>query len=226
MKYTKFGITIVRLKEEDIELVRQWRNSPQIVERYEYREYITPEMQKAWFRSVSNLNNLYFVIIYHGEKIGVINVKNIDWKNRNLESGIFIPDEKYWSTFVPSIASIILTDLFFRIFPWDHYHAHILKTNHRAIQYNKSLGYELCEGQEHMENQLYILRKETFQKKSRKLLKALSVISGGDTRAVYQLEPEDLGTELETFVNTGLRDYPLITKIEENEQGRFYYFSE
>lgn len=226
MKYTKFGVTIIRLREEDIELVRQWRNSPQVTERMEYREYITPEMQKTWFTSVSNLNNFYFVIQYQGEKIGVINVKDIDWNIRHLEAGIFIPDEKYWGTFVPSIVSIMLTQMFFRIFGWDHYYAHILKNNHRAIQYNKSLGYELCEGQEEKENQLYILNKETFEAKSKKLIKALTVMSGGDTSAVYQLEPEDLGTELERFVEDNLPNIPWVTKIEENELGRFYYLSE
>jgi len=226
MKYTKFGVTIERLKEEDIELVRQWRNSPQVVERMEYREYITPEMQKEWFRSISNLNNFYFVINYQGDKIGVINVKDIDWKSRKLESGIFIPDEKYWGTFVPSIVSIMLTQMFFRIFGWDHYYAHIMKTNQRAIQYNRSLGYELCEGQEEKENQLYILKKETFETRSIKLLKALAVMSGGDTSAVYHLEPEDLGTELEYFVEDNLPNIPWITKIEENEQGRLYHLSE
>ncbi|NQV03448.1 MAG: GNAT family N-acetyltransferase [Bacteroidia bacterium] len=225
MKYTQFDITIVHLKEEDIELVRQWRNSPQIAERMEFREYITPEMQKVWFKSISNLNNLYFVIIYHEEKIGVINVKNVDWKNRQLESGIFIPDEKFWGTFVPSIVSIMLTQMFFRIFGWDHYYAHIMKTNERAIKYNKSLGYELCEGEEENENQLYILKRENFEKRSEKLVKALTVIAEGDTSAVLQLEPEDLGTELEQFVEDNLPNIPGVTKIEENEQGRFYYLS-
>lgn len=226
MKYTKFGVTIERLKEQDIELVRQWRNSPQVAERMEYREFITPEMQKEWFKSISNLNNFYFVIIYQGEKIGVINVKEIDWKSRKLESGIFIPDEKYWGTFVPSIVSIMLTQMFFRIFGWDHYYAHILRDNHRAIQYNRSLGYELCEGQEEVENQLYVLKKEVFEAKSKKLVKALTVISGGDTSAIYQLDPEDLGTELEWFVEENLPNIPWVTRIEENEQGRFYYLSE
>ena len=226
MRFTKFGITIVRLKEEDIELVRQWRNSPQIVERYEYRDYITPEMQKEWFKSISNLNNLYFVIIYKGEKIGVINNKDIDWKARKLESGIFIPDEKWWNTFVPSIVSIMLTEMFFQIFGWDHFYAHILKTNTHAIQYNKSLGYELCESQDDVENQLYILRKDKFKEKSKKLIKAVKVIAGGDTSAVVQLEPEELGTELEQFVEENLSTLPGFTKIEENEKGRFYYLSE
>ncbi|MFH1297319.1 MAG: GNAT family N-acetyltransferase [Bacteroidota bacterium] len=226
MKYTKFGITIVRLKEKDIELVRQWRNSPQIVERYAYREYITPEMQKKWFKSISNLNNFYFMIIYQGKKIGVVNVKEIDWQNRHMESGIFVPDEKYWNTFVPSIVSIMLTQLFFRIFGWDHYHAHILKTNTKAIRYNKSLGYELCEGQEENENQLYIIRREMFEKRSKKLVQALSVMTDGDTSAVCQLEPEELGTELEHFIEDNLPNIPWITKIEENSEGRFYYLSE
>jgi RimJ/RimL family protein N-acetyltransferase len=226
MKYTQFGVTIIRLKEEDIELVRQWRNSPQIVERMEYREYISQEMQSAWFKSISNLKNLYFVIVYQGDKIGLINVKDIDWESRHLESGIFIPDEKFWGTFVPSIVSIMLTQMFFRIFGWDHFYAHILKDNFRAIQYNKSLGYELCEGQEEKENQLYILKKQTFEAKSKKLVKALTVMSGGDTSAIYQLEPEDLGTELEQFVEDNLPNIPWVTRIEENAQGRFYYLSE
>lgn len=225
MKYTQFGITIVRLKEEDIELVRQWRNSPQVAERMEYREYITPEMQKAWFRSISNMNNIYLVIVYQGEKIGVINVKDIDWQSRKLESGIFIPDEKYWGTFVPSIVSIMLTQMFFRIFGWDHYYAHILRTNERAIQYNKSLGYELCEGEEENENQLYILKRENFERRAQKLVKALTVISGGDTSAIFQLEPEDLGTELEQFVENNLPNISWLTRVEENEQGRFYFLS-
>jgi hypothetical protein len=72
---------------------------------------------------------------------------------------------------------------------------------------------------------LYIIRKDNFRKKSRKLMKALEILSEGDTSAVYQLEPEDLGTELETFVTANLPNIPWVTRIEENEQGRFYYLN-
>jgi RimJ/RimL family protein N-acetyltransferase len=225
MKYTQFGITIERLKEIDIERLRQWRNAPHIVERHEYREFITPKMQKQWFASISNLNNLYFIIIWEGEKIGVINVKNINWETRHLESGIFIPDQRYWNTFVPSVVSVMMTDLFFRVFGWDFCYAHILKTNLQAISYNKSLGYELCDGQETVENQLYILRKENFRKKSEKLIKALAIIANEDTSAVLHLEPEDLGTELEQLVKDNIPGYPGSVRIEENENGRYYYTS-
>ncbi|MDZ7743378.1 MAG: hypothetical protein U5Q03_16975 [Bacteroidota bacterium] len=46
MKLFKYGISLNRLKEDDIELVRKWRNSRKINQFMEYREEITPEMQK------------------------------------------------------------------------------------------------------------------------------------------------------------------------------------
>jgi len=226
MRYTQFGVTIERLKEADIELVRQWRNEPHIVERHEFRDYITPEMQLNWFATVNNLNNFYFIIIYKDEKIGVINVKDINWQTRKLESGIFIPEQRFWNTFVPAVVSVMMTDLFFRVFGWDYFYAHILKSNHQAIQYNKSLGYELCDNQEEVENQLYILRREQFVKKAAKLIKALSVMTGGDSTAIFHLEPEDLGTDIERFSEDNMPESPRVVRIEENDQGRFYYLAD
>ena len=41
MKFFKYGITLERLREEDIELVRQWRNSDQVRMNMKYQEIIT-----------------------------------------------------------------------------------------------------------------------------------------------------------------------------------------
>ena len=84
-----------RLTREDIELVRNWRNSELISQYMEYKEYITPEMQLKWFRSIDNFFNLYFIIEYKGQKIGVINGKDIDWEERSMETGVFIGEKKY-----------------------------------------------------------------------------------------------------------------------------------
>ena len=101
MKLSKYGITLARLREEDTELVRQWRNSPQITQFMEYREYITPEMQQDWFKSIDNFDNFYFVIEYEGKKIGLINSSKIEWDTVSSEGGIFLWDEQYYETFVP-----------------------------------------------------------------------------------------------------------------------------
>src|ERR1017187_6809502 len=110
MLIRKYGITLKRLKEEDIELVREMRNSAAIRSTMAYREQITPEMQKKWFESINNKFNGYFMIIHEGTKIGLINGKNIDFEKRTCEGGIFLWDENYKDTIIPALASIIMND--------------------------------------------------------------------------------------------------------------------
>ena len=94
MKLQKYGITLERLTESDIELVRKYRNSAEIKNFMQFRKRITRSMQKKWFESIDNYLNYYFIIIYDGKKIGLINIKNIDWvKNTDVsESGLFLWD--------------------------------------------------------------------------------------------------------------------------------------
>ena len=172
----KFNITFRRLEEEDIELVRKWRNSPSISQFMEYREHITEEMQRQWFKSINNNNNLYFIIEYKDKKIGLINGKNIDWEKNTMETGIFFWDKDIYNTPVPILAILILAELGIIIGGLTAY-ARILKTNTRAIKYNKLIGFELCDGQEDVENQLYILPGGNFERKAKKLLMIHRMIS-------------------------------------------------
>lgn len=193
MKINKYGITLNRLKEDDLELVRQARNA---VSKYmEYREYITPEMQKEWFESIDNIDNFYYIIEYNDEKVGLINTKEIERQPDNTfeksDSGIFMFDEKYFSSFIPVLASIILLEINFHIIKNKVVYAHMMRDNKNAFQYNKSLGFELCEGQENIENQKYILTKENFEKKSKQIVKAASRISQGDDQLNVFVEKED-----------------------------------
>jgi len=104
----KYGITLRRLKEEDIELVRQMRNLVAIRNKMFFQETITPEMQIKWFNSINNKNNGYFIIEVEGKKIGLIHGKNLDFEKRTCEGGIFIWDENHIGGFGPSLASVIM----------------------------------------------------------------------------------------------------------------------
>lgn len=77
-------IVLSRLEEKDIELIRTWRNSPE-VSSYMYDEsYISEEQQKAWFAKVSkDKSSLYWLIEYDGRKLGLASLNNI---NRLLSS--------------------------------------------------------------------------------------------------------------------------------------------
>ena len=217
----KFGITFKRLEKEDIELLRQWRNAPSISQYMEYRDHITPEMQEEWFESVNNNNNLYFIIEYEGKKIGLINGKNIDWKKYSMETGVFFWDQDIYNTPVPILAVLILGELGVIIGGLTAY-ARILKSNTRAIRYNKLIGFELCEGQEELENQLYIMSRESYEKKAEKLLKAYQSITG-KSQIHLNLELKDYESGIAQLIEKSV-DPAIIKNVVQSGEGKIYQF--
>jgi RimJ/RimL family protein N-acetyltransferase len=223
MEFSKYGIRLNRLKEDDIDLVRRWRNSPQIQQYMEYREYITPEMQKEWFRSVNNFDNFFFIIHYEGKKIGLINSSNVNWKEVTSDGGIFIWEEEYYDTFVPVWASLCLleTDIF--VFNATRSYIKTLKDNQRAITLNTHLGYELMSGQEEVYNQQYILTKENFEMKAKKIMKAASLlVDAKDRQLVIFYDRDDFKSGMADFM-IGKMNKKMIKTYREVSEGRRYF---
>lgn len=179
MILSRFGIQLKRIEHSDIELIRTWRNHPSIRKTMAYRKTISAAMQEKWFSSINNKLNYYFLIIHNGKKIGVINVKNINEKNRYGEGGIFIWDESYYGTNIPSIASLLLIDFIFNTINYStKSFVRILATNKPAINFNLQLGYVIVPYQEKESNQLYVLTREDFNKKIIKLIPTLEKLHG------------------------------------------------
>lgn len=221
MKAFKYGIVLERLKEKDIELVRQWRNSDGVRLNMEYQKIITPEEQSIWFNSINNLSNNYMLIHYKGEKIGLLNDKKIDWDKRSSESGIFIGVEKYCHSFVPYFVSIAGIELNFHFLNWAKQYAHILRSNPNAIKYNMELGYRLCEGQEKFDNQLYEMTRDSFNQSAGKIRKAVYDIAGEGHLARLLLEPEDYESGFAAFIEPLLVNRPEIN-TNKNSEGTWF----
>lgn len=170
---SEYGITLSRLRQEDIELVRKWRNDPEISQFMEYRNYITVEMQKKWFQSLNYNTDYFFISIYQSKKIGLVDVKRINWERRIGETGIFIYDSAFQNTFIPVAVYFSILDFSFYVLGLDKISAHILRSNKRAIKFNSALGFKLQENQEDSENQLYLLGKDVYEKKTGRLRNVL-----------------------------------------------------
>lgn len=189
-----FGISLERLKENDLELVREKRNSQLVSQFMEYRENITPEMQKSWFDSINNIHNLYYIIIYNNKKIGLVNGAKIDWKKNETHSGgIFIWEEDLWQTIIPLLANLIMIDISLFLGLKNSY-VKILKDNKKAIQYNTSLGYKLLPNQENEYNQNYVLEPQNYLKKTATLRKFLDKSYGNSFDLIID-DPENIITQ-------------------------------
>ena len=84
-------IELVPLTEEDIELVREWRNSPEVSQYMYTEDIITKEQQEKWFKKICKEESCkYWIIKYDNNKIGVANLADIDRRNSKCFWGFYL----------------------------------------------------------------------------------------------------------------------------------------
>jgi RimJ/RimL family protein N-acetyltransferase len=222
MKFFKYGITLERLKEEDIELVRQWRNSDPVRLNMKFREIISQDQQRKWFNSINNANFHYVIIQYKGVKIGLLNDKNIDWENLTSETGIFIGRPEFFHSTVPYRVSVAGIETLFHTLGWNKQYAHILSSNINSVKYNLRLGYRLCEGQENVDHQRYELTCESFDQTAGKIRKMVRSIAGDDISTKVLFEPQDYQTGIAQKFENLLNAKPHHLEREVTPEGIWY----
>lgn len=168
----KYGICLKHITLDDIELIREKRNSEYISSRMIFREKITAEQQLIWFNSINNFHNFYYLIYFEGRPIGLINDKNIDWSDRTSEAGLFIWKKQYYKTIVPSLAALCLLEMGFEVLSWNKTYIKVLKSNKEAIAFNKQVGFDIVNSTN--EVCLMELSRKSYLKKSRKLILSLT----------------------------------------------------
>lgn len=222
MKLSKYGIILERLKETDIELVRQWRNSDPVRMNMHYREIITPQQQLQWFRTIDNLQNNYLMIHYSGEKIGLLNDKNIDWEARTSESGFFLGRTEYYTTHVPLLVAVAGIETTFYALNWRKQYAHILRTNTNAIRFNEQLGYRLSRGQEDEEHRRYEMTRESYEKKAGKIRKSVHLLASGQSAVEILFEWPDYESGVAQRFESLMNEKPHSLKRRETREGVQY----
>lgn len=172
---TKYGIKLVKLTHDKIELVRCWRTDPKIAQYMEYRGEITPEMQEKWFERISKSgSDFYFLMVVDSMEIGLINVKDVDWDKKTGETGIFIWDDDYLNSDYAIRFIIAIHDFSFEELGLETLHGHTLSNNKRANRLNKAMGYVIAPNQNDVENKACLLNKEDYYKKTAPLRALIS----------------------------------------------------
>ncbi|HYG53387.1 MAG TPA: GNAT family N-acetyltransferase [Flavobacteriales bacterium] len=168
-----YNITLKRLTHDDIELVRQWRNS-QTVSRYmEIRDEISSQQQEEWFKKINTIEHNYYLIIENDIPVGLIYGSEIDWeKGITGNGGIFLCDEKHFHTDIPLRAAFAIIDTGIAL-GLKHQYVKVLRDNARAKFFNKKLGYEILPGEEKNLNQKYYLEAGHYMKCTRAFKKVM-----------------------------------------------------
>lgn len=198
----QYGLRYIRVSEQDLELIRYWRNKDFIRDTMQFREYITPEMQKKWFQKINNKYNYYFIIEADNQKIGLLNYKDPAPNTKTAEGGIFIWEQDYWGTPIPVLASLTMLECMYEVLNLsDNSMVTVAKNNKRALTFNKMLGYEIFDT---YKNDLFyklILTKERYFEKTSKLKKAAELYCKGNTQIKIIASDSDLlSTDLNSYI--------------------------
>jgi len=221
MRIKQYGITLRRVEKRDIELIRKVRNSQRIKDKMIYREHITKEMQEKWFKSIEkSTDGVYYIIIQNRKKTGLIDVKQIN-NSEETQAGLFMFDEKYYNSFIPVLASILLIKVgLYIVKTKDEGYIKVLKSNKKAIEYNKSLGYiKIDETNDYIKMKITV---KSYEKATKKILKAIKTIYGNSN---FEFIFEEIDFKLGLFelykdyVNS--LDKYIIKKIEKKNYKRF-----
>lgn len=163
-----YRIELRRLSRHDIELVRNWRNSPRIREHMFFRDEITSEQQSKWFDSIDNELNFYWLIFLDRHPHGLINTSDINLLKGEAYSGLFIYSLEWIQTQLPALASLCMLEFNFEVLKLKAIKAKVRKENQVALKYNQSLGFEVEEeiGDDGL---LLTLKRNVFETKTQEL---------------------------------------------------------
>lgn len=138
----RYGITLIPLAEQHLELIRGWRNSPEIRNQMIYSHYIDANAHAAWFKTLDRRRNFYFLIEACGVKLGVTHLKDILDQPRRAEWGIYVVYSEH-GALVPVKAAAALLQFGFDDCRLDLVTATVRKENLRAQRLNEAFGFVL-----------------------------------------------------------------------------------
>ena len=183
---SQYDVRLIRVQAEHLSLILRWRNNDWVRKNMFVQDILQEKDQLAWFNSINNASNYYFIIEYLGEKVGLIHAKNFSEEDGIGEGGIFIGEHDYLETWASVMASICLLNFIFAKTNINRSMVRVQAHNRGAISYNLKLGYKI-DYQDANECRM-LLDKEDFLYKTTVVKSVLSKISKGQDALILEGE--------------------------------------
>ena len=137
-------VTLRLMESKDLEMVREWKNSPENYMYFSNRHFISDLKQIEWFkRKASSSDNLYFIIYENKNNtpIGMTLLESIDNRNRNAVWGIYIADLAFRRRFYAVDAVMLILDYAFSYLNMKKVYGNTLSGNDKGRRFHQSIGF-------------------------------------------------------------------------------------
>jgi UDP-4-amino-4,6-dideoxy-N-acetyl-beta-L-altrosamine N-acetyltransferase len=144
-------VSFENVKFEDIELIRNWRNSKEVAQ-YMYTDgIISNEEQVNWFSKISNSSNSkYWIINFDDTKIGLVNITNIDFPKASCSWAFYIGETRYRESGAAVQTEFNLIEKAFFELNLKIINCEVISTNIQVLNLHKRFGFKM------------VLKKESF----------------------------------------------------------------
>lgn len=140
--FQRYGVTLKPLTADDLEMVRHWRNSPEIAQHMIDQTHISKAMQRDWFNGLcDDHSRIYWVAWFKEQPIGVVSLVNIDKIAGTAEPGMYIYPSHYRNNIVPFCVAFILNDYAFEEIGLSLLLGKIFTDNESSIRFHEKCGY-------------------------------------------------------------------------------------
>jgi UDP-4-amino-4,6-dideoxy-N-acetyl-beta-L-altrosamine N-acetyltransferase len=135
-------ISLKRLDEKDIELVRGWRNSSDVAT-YMYNETkITEDQQKKWFKKINNDDSsIYWIIEYENKKLGLAYVTGIDRTLSSCYWGFYLGDLSLRGAGLGAKIEYNILEYVFNELKLNKLRCEVFVTNEKVIKMHEKFGF-------------------------------------------------------------------------------------
>jgi UDP-4-amino-4,6-dideoxy-N-acetyl-beta-L-altrosamine N-acetyltransferase len=135
----------IKLREielDDIEMVRNWRNSPD-VSKYMYTDtIISKENQKSWFNKIIKDESCkYWIISYDNKSIGLVSVTGIDKALQSCYWAFYLGDSSIRGAGIGSKVEYNVIEYVFNELSLNKLRCEVFVTNDNVIKMHEKFGF-------------------------------------------------------------------------------------
>lgn len=130
-----------KICENDLEMIMNWRMQPDITRYMNTDPKLTLDMQKKWFASLQNNDQVkYWMIMTDNTPIGIINLAKIDWEKKNTSWAYYIGEKKGRSMELAIALEMSLYDHVFDVLELDEIYSDVFSLNKGVIKLHELCG--------------------------------------------------------------------------------------
>ena len=134
-------VSFRKIDEFDIQLVRSWRNSDHVRLQMINQDFISPEQQISWFKTLQKKEEHHFIYSHGVHDVGLVSISTLDSPGV-FEAGIFCGRTDYLGNSINIAAAMGLYDYGFQTLGNRKAKVRVLRENSSALRLNNFLGFE------------------------------------------------------------------------------------